>query len=115
MEMSRVVFFCDDRKVGQILRMLAGYALQPPEVTPVVNAVVANGKLEQKTNGKASEMFAAYMRSKKVTEFGKSELAGYLVGIGRSPKSAGTVLNHLFQEKLAKRKGRGTYILTGGK
>jgi hypothetical protein len=111
MEMSRVVFYCDDRKVGQVLRILAGVALQTPEVTPVVNAQQKNGKLEQRTSGKASVMLAAHLRKHKKKTFGSEDIREFLVSIGRSEKSRGTVLQHMFDEKLAKRVGQGTYQL----
>jgi hypothetical protein len=67
MDISRVEFFCDDRKVGSVLRLLAGIALEVPQVTPVTNAVKRGKKLQQETSGDPLGLFREYIKKNKIT------------------------------------------------
>jgi hypothetical protein len=111
MDISRVEFFCKDGKVGEVLRLLAGIALEVPKVTPVVNAKKGKNGLEEQTSGKASDMFVVH-QTKQGPEFGTDELRNFLETIGRSVKSTNTVIGHLLEEKKAKRVGRGRFRIT---
>jgi hypothetical protein len=69
MEISRIVFFCPDKKVGEVLRILAGIALQTPEVTPVTNAKVKrNGLVEDVRGGEAIDLFRKWIQERKLSE-----------------------------------------------
>lgn len=91
--MFRVSFFCDDRKLGDALRALAGLIQGSPEVLPVVNADVSkSGKLTAKTNGTAAALFMDYLGRRKIKEVNAKVAQEFLKGIGRAPSSATYVL-----------------------
>jgi|SRR6516164_4732151 hypothetical protein len=108
MDVSRVLFYCDDRKVGQILRLLAGVALQTPEVTPVVNAKPKNGKLEQSSNGNMLDMFAIFLKKKKLTEITPEIGREFCTSIGRSADSYGYLFKHARNAGLLRKLGKGS-------
>jgi hypothetical protein len=101
-----------DKNLSKFLIACAPYvdAMSVPQ--PVVNARIRNdGKIEEETSGKASEMFVAYLRKLGRTEFVNNDVREWLPTIGRSAKSTQTVLSHLVEEKLARNKSRGHWVL----
>ena len=92
-KISRVTVFCDDRRVGLVLRVVAGLVIGNPEVVPVINAEAKNGAVQATTgNGTAATMFAAYIRKHKMAVVRTADARDFLQSIGRSPQSATYVL-----------------------
>jgi len=107
--MFRVVFFVDDRKLGDAVRSLAGLAIGNPEVQPVVNAEKgANGTLKALTGGTVAEQFIAYLRKTKAHEVRVSDAQAFLKSIGRSKGSATYMLMECVKAHVLSRRGKGT-------
>jgi hypothetical protein len=66
---------------------LTGLAIGKPEVTPVANAAIRNGKVGAETNGSAPDMFAVYLKKHKIKEVTTQIARDFLGSIGRSPGS----------------------------
>src|SRR4029453_17993009 len=100
-----------DKNLPKFLIACAPYvdAMSVPQ--PVVNAEIRNGKIEQETSGKASEMFVEHLRKLGRTEFVNNDVREWLPTIGRSAKSTQTVLTHLLEEKRVRNKSRGHWVL----
>ena len=106
--MFRVTFFCEDKRLGNALRALAGLAHGNPEVLPVVN-VEANGKqLKARTNGKARDQLVDWMKQKHLTEVQCAHAKEFLRTAGMSENSATYVLKDAVAAGLLKRFGKGT-------
>jgi hypothetical protein len=104
----RITAFCDDRKLGHVLRALAGLVIGTPEVVPVVNAQARNGALKQATNGSALDMFGAYLKKRKLSEVTRKVAAEFLKSVGRSPTSATYLLTQAKDAGLLRRRGKGS-------
>lgn len=92
--MFRVTFFCDDKRVGDCLRALAGLAQGTPEVVPVVNAVKgANGELKPKIrDGNVHDLFVDWIKQHRKTEVVSTDVKEFLREVGASPLSHSYVL-----------------------
>jgi len=82
-QVSRVVCFCDDKRVGAVLRALAGLVHEKPTVEPVVNVNVKGGKLEPATNGRLLSMFVDWLRKKKIKKLTHTDLKTFVTSVGR--------------------------------
>jgi len=104
--MFRVVFFVDDRKLGESLVRLQGLAQGAPEVQPLANAKVGrNGQLVAETSGTIQDQFLKRVRDLGVAEV-NARLAGeFLKSIGRSPSNATSLLSRLAKIKMLHKVG----------
>ncbi len=109
MDISRVEFFCKDGKVGEVLRLLAGIALETPKVTPVVNAKRKGNHLEQVTHGSTVEMFRAWLGQNKVTEVNSNIGREYCKSVGKRPESYNYLFAAARDEGLLRKTGKGTH------
>lgn len=107
MEISRIEFFCDERNVGKIMRMLAGLALESPKVVPVVNAEAKGGKVGAATNGELISLFTAYLKKHKLTTIKVSGVRDFLHTIGKAPTSAAYLLKKAQEYGLLRKAGKG--------
>lgn len=110
MEISRVELFCDDRKVGIVLRLLAGIALETPKVTPVINAKKKNNQLVEKIpRGDDIAMFAAYLKQHKLTEVNSTIGREYCHSIGKPPERYNYLFDKARRAGLLRKTGKGTH------
>lgn len=105
--MFRVTFYCDDKRLGDCLRSIAGYAHGQPEVMPVVNAAVGANGLMAKTSGNAAEMFIAWIKQNKKTEVRAKDAREFLRSIGRSTGSATYTLTEAVKLGALRKHGKG--------
>jgi len=87
-KISKVTFFCDDRRVGLLLRAVAGLIVGTPEVVPVINAEAKNGAIKASGSGDMATMFAAYVRKARKTTVQPADAQEFLRNNGRSSASA---------------------------
>jgi len=107
--MHRITFFCDDKKLSDVVHALAGLTLGTPRIEPVINAEVApDGSIKQRTNGQLIDLFADYLKKSKQTEINATFVRQFLSGIGMSPKSANHVLTQAREAKMIKKVGAPT-------
>ena len=106
--MHRITFFCDDKKLSDVMHALVGLSLGVPRVEPVINAEVApDGSIKQRTNGQLIDLFAAYLKKSKQTEINAVFVRQFLTGIGMSPGSVNYVLTQAREAKMIKKVGAG--------
>jgi hypothetical protein len=105
--MFRVSFYCEDKRLGDALRVLTGLAKGTPEAVPVVNVEEDGGKLKAKSNGKLVTMFIEYLHKTKVQEFKAPFVRDWLKENGFSMLSYNYVLKHVVAHGLIKRAGAG--------
>jgi hypothetical protein len=106
--LSRVEFFCEDKKLGTALRALTGLIVGQPTVQPVVNAQVKTGKLKAKTSGDPVSMFAQYVKDNKHTQIHAEDMRVFAKSIGRPTTSYGYYLKKMQDAGLLKKTGKGT-------
>jgi len=92
--------------------MLAGLALQTPEVTPVVNAQAKRGKLVEATTGafndKKIELLSKHLHKNKVTGFKAQESKSLAKAAGLNPSSASYFMKRAVEAGLLRRHGKGS-------
>jgi hypothetical protein len=103
----KVNFFCDDKKLADALRALAGLAAGIPEVLPVVNAVHKNGKV-QAQSGSMEEQFARYAKANSLTKFKAADVTGFCKVAGFAPASRSYLIKQLVKSHIVKKSGAGT-------
>jgi hypothetical protein len=106
--MFRIVCFCDDRKVGDVLRRLSGLIQGMPEVVPVVNAEKKGKQIKQVTNGNSLEIFAQYLKQNNIMEVNSSVAREFCQSIGRAPSSYSYLLHKAVEEGMLRKSGKGT-------
>ena len=106
--MFRISFFCDDKKLANALRGLAGVAAGSPEVQPVVNAEKKNGKVQAAGNGDNAALFAKYAKANKLTKIKATDLRGFCKSIGVSETSYGYFGKQLQKAGAIKKHGTGS-------
>jgi len=104
--MFRVNLFCEDKKLADVLRGLAGLAVGNPEVQPVVNAVHKNGKIAA-ASGSLVEQFASYVKQNKITKFTSAEMKEFTKLAGMSPSSRSYLVKQLQTAGAVKKHGAG--------
>jgi hypothetical protein len=107
--MFRVSFFCDDKKLANALRGLAGIAMAPgPIAEPVINAEAKGGKIVAVTNGSKLELLADYLSKHKIVTFTPKEAMDSIVpGIGMAKSSTSYLLKRATEARIVKRNGKG--------
>jgi hypothetical protein len=103
--------FCDDKKVGDVLRVLAGLVIEAPVAVPVTAAAVKNGKvvstLPPGSKGSAREQFMQYVLTQGFDSVNAEMAQKFLRSIGHSPIASGNLIFKLSQEGfLSKPKGQ---------
>jgi hypothetical protein len=104
----RVNLFCDDKKLADVLRGLAGLAVGNPEVQPVVNAEKKNGKVVAAGSGDNAALFAKYAKTNKLTKIKATDLRGFCKSIGVSETSYGYFGKQLQKAGAIKKHGTGS-------
>src|SRR5262252_7154618 len=108
----RVEFFCDDRRLADALRALAGVARGAPRVEPVVNDIKYKheGELAAKTDGKLANLFAAHLKADKPGEFRARYAKDFLRALGRPVSGYSYMLRQMRTAGVIKKKpgGKGT-------
>jgi len=111
--MFRVELFVDDKKLGDVLRLVQGIALQQPSVDPVVNAKVGKNGVTAVTSGTAIELFKDYLTKNSFAEITTTGIKIWLTSMGRSPTSCRYIIDLGVQAGLIKpTKVRGKYLVT---
>ena len=106
--MFRVVFFVDDRKLGESLVRLQGLAQGSPEVQPVTNAKVArNGRLVAETSGNLQDQFLKRIQDLGVAEVNARLASEFLKSVGRDPSNGTGLLIRMAKVKLLHKVGKG--------
>ena len=105
--MFRIVFQCDDRKLADALRGLTGIAIGSPEVQPVVNAAVKNGKVIANGTGDMADLFTKFAKTKHLDKFTAPEMREFCTSIGRNPTSATYFANQLVKKGVVKKQHSG--------
>jgi hypothetical protein len=108
--MFRIEIFCDDRKLVDVLRGIAGLAIGNPKIQPVVNAEKKkNGKIEAALpNGKIEEMLHANITNNKLSTIDASYVKGFLKSIGKAPTSYSYCINQAIKTGWLKKTGKGS-------
>jgi hypothetical protein len=106
MEISRVEFFCLDKKVGEVLRLLAGVALDVPKVTPVVNAKKGRNGLEQE-HGSTMEAFVKYIKRNKLKEVTAAQGRELMRELGMRERNYSNLFRHALESGILRRRGSG--------
>ena len=118
--MFRIECFCDDRKLPDVLRALAGLALGQPVIVPVINAEVIKGKKNKKpeqeqeqeqvvatTRGRLADLFALHLAKDKPEAVDTNYARGFLKSIGRPPGNASYMLQETKKAGLLRKAGKG--------
>jgi hypothetical protein len=95
---------CDDKKLADVLRALAGLVLQTPQPVPVVGAMVKNGKVQ--SAGDVVTLFAAELKKRKAVEIAALDMREFLRSIGRPVNSYSYFVTQAQKLGLLKRKPR---------
>jgi hypothetical protein len=106
MEISRVEFFCPDKKVGEALRALAGIALQTPEVTPVTNAVKTKNGLRQE-HSSTMEAFVKYIKKNRLKEITAGQGREFMRELGQREKNYSNTFRNAAEQGILRRRGSG--------
>ena len=117
--MFRVQFLVDDKRLGDVLRLISGKVLEL-EQHPVNNVKVKNGRAEAvHAVGSVRDALIPEMlldpKVKKTRRFTTDFFGATIEKLGGSLRSQSTNLSVLLQRKQIKRVGRGLYQILGGK
>lgn len=107
--MFRVECIVDDRYLAKVLYALTGLVSGSPNVQPMVNAQVKNGKVTAVSSGNSLDMFAGYLKQQKLATITPKELKAVMPHLGLSEKSYSNVLNKAIKAGVLKRAGKGNY------
>jgi len=105
-DVSRVVFYCLDKKVGEVLRALTGIAIGTPEVTPVTNVKKTRNGLAQE-HGSTLEAFAKYLKSHKLREVTAAQGKEFMRGLGQREKNYSNTFRDAAEKGILRRRGTG--------
>jgi hypothetical protein len=105
-EISRVEFFCLDKKVGEVLRLLTGIALEVPKVTPVTNAVPTKNGLKQQ-HGSTMEAFVKYLKKKKLQEVTAVNGKELMKELGMRERNYSNLFRHAAEQGILRKRGSG--------
>jgi len=87
--MFRVECYCDDKRLGDVFRALAGLILKPPTAVPVVNAEVSNGEIVGIVAATdITDLLASHLKQRGTATIKSREIGAWLKGLGRSSNSA---------------------------
>lgn len=110
MQISKIdEIYCDDRRVGEVLRALAGKVIGKPLVVPVVNAEkTSSNKIKAKGDGNLVMMFAKYLRQARKTDITATHAREWLESHGHNPTSVSYLLHKSQEFGFLKKFGKGT-------
>lgn len=84
--MFRIEFFCDDKRVGEVLRLIGTVGAYDVKAVPVVNAEKqTNGTVKARINGGVVEMLSDYIKSHKLKTITPDHMRDFQRSIGRAP------------------------------
>jgi hypothetical protein len=102
--MFRVIYYVDDRKLGESLTRLVGLAQGAPEVQPVTNAKAQrNGKIVATSGGSVQDQFLAHLREHNIATITSKVAAEFLTALGRSRSNSTALLQRLSKAGALKR------------
>lgn len=101
--MFRIELFCEDKNLPRILRALTGLIPATPKIQPVANAEAVGGKIKQRINGGAVELFKDWAKKRKLTSVSASHMREFAVEHGYMEKSYSLILKNLVAAKLIRR------------
>jgi hypothetical protein len=110
-KLFRIEFFCDDKKLAEALRGLAGIALGDPKIMPVVNGEASNGKVVARTPGELPDLFKAYAKSEGLKIFQATDIKKFCKHLGRPESSYGYYLKRLMASGVFKKSGKGAKMI----
>jgi hypothetical protein len=102
--------FCEDKKLPDVLRALAGLLIEAPVPVPVLAAEVQNGKVKSTlppgSKGTSREQLIQHVIANGYDSVNAKMVAQFLKSIGRAPLGSGSLINGLMHEGfLTKPKG----------
>lgn len=105
--MFKIVTYVEDKRVGDVLRAIAGIVRGHPEVVPMVNAEEhpTTKKLVAKTGGSLLEMFERHLIENKVEQLKPNDVRAFVKSCGKSPASAGHLVILAIKARLLRRTG----------
>jgi len=108
-QISRIELFCDDRKVGEVLRLVAGVAIGQPSVQPVVNAENKDGQLKAESSGDKIALFRKWLAKKKLAEVNSDLGREFCKSVGSDPESYNYLFGKARDLGLLRKVGKGTH------
>ena len=105
--MFKVIAFCDDKKLGDVFKSLAGKVHGQPDAIPVINAQLTNGKVEAASNGELVSLFMQWADSQKLTSVHASDARAFLASIGKPNSTAYYLLKRCQDYKVLRKTGAG--------
>ena len=104
--------YCDDKKVGDVLRALAGLVMAhpPPRAVPLINAENVGGKIEAR-NGSMLGVFLTFLSKHKGDRITPKETAAWLKSQGRSPSSASYLVRQARDAGALRATGKGAAVV----
>jgi hypothetical protein len=101
--MFRVEFFCEDKNLPRILRTLTGLIPTTPKIQPVANAESVDGRIKQKTNGSAIELFKTWATKHKLISVAPNQIREFAREHGYMESSYSLILKNLVIAKLVRK------------
>ena len=103
--MFRIEALVEDKKLGEVLKAMAGLVRGQPSVMPVMNVETASGPAGVKVvgNGSIVHMLGAYMRKAHRSRISAKEIGAWLKSHGRSPMSASYVAREAVKARVLKK------------
>lgn len=87
--MFRIEAFVEDKKLGDVLKAMAGLTRGTPVVMPMINVEEqGDGPVKAAGNGNMVHLLGAYLRKSHRTRISAKEIGAWLKSQGRSPMSA---------------------------
>jgi len=112
--MFRIEAFVDDKRLAEALRALTGLAVGSPAVQPVVNGAKKNGKVVAVSEGEIEDLFAKWVKSKRLTELTPTDAKAFIKSIGRSTGSYTYFMRQLIKKGVLKKravKGKPPFVV----
>jgi hypothetical protein len=101
--MFRVELFCEDKNLPRVLRALTGLVTTTPKIQPVANAESVGGKIKQRTNGNAVDLFKAWATKNKLNSVTPSQMRDFAREHGYMETSYSLILKNLVLAKLVRK------------
>lgn len=111
--MFRIVCLVEDKNLHKVLHAVAGLVVNMEPPTPVVNAVIKNGKAVQaSTASSKKDMLIEQLKPLRGKQVTTGEMKKMFVALGGGESSVNSTLTgHLMDEKVLKRKERGVFLV----
>jgi len=92
----RLVMFCDDKRLPEVMRSVAGKVMNMEPPTPVQNASAKGGSVKSLTNGDMVAVFIEYCAKNNIKSITRTELKDWLKARGKP----GTYIAYFAQKML---------------